>query len=83
MIRDEDKAKRVADEIVSKTGADLSIYDDHIADPYGFNAAVSEASGSGDESIFDDDFGTRDNNDHVDPFETLPEWDIIIHNLRI
>jgi hypothetical protein len=81
MKRNEGKAKRVTNENLSKIGVDLSRYDDGFPDPASFNAAISEASGSVDVTTYDEDFDTGDDNDHVDAFQTLPEWDLILHNL--
>ncbi|HUD57772.1 MAG TPA: hypothetical protein VMR02_21265 [Terracidiphilus sp.] len=74
MKRNEGKAKRVTNENFSKIGVDSSRYDDGFIDPEGFNAAISEGSGSLDLSTSDEDLELDD--DHVAPFETLPEWDL-------
>jgi hypothetical protein len=79
----EKRTDRLPKERAGKQRFDLSKYDDHFPDPDWFNAAISEVSGSSDEDVFDEDFDLDEDDDHQDPFETLPEWDIIEHNLGI
>jgi hypothetical protein len=83
MLMRENGVKRFANKDAGKPRIDLSKYDDGFPDPEGFNAAISEASGCRDEGDFDEDSDLDKDDAPVDPFETLPEWDIIEHNLGI